>query len=143
MHNLFSQVLVIGTVTGRLCLHCPFSIHIINSFWLFCSVFFCFVFFLSLFCFSRGHNWDSIPASHHKRKRIRPTWRAQCKSILVPSAENSLLYLINKSKMFQTSPRPCSFAITSKRTVCQALRSCSTYRVSVNSAIMHSSVVVQ
>jgi len=29
-----------------------------------CFVLFCFVIF-SLFCFSRGHNWDIIPASRH------------------------------------------------------------------------------
>jgi len=32
----------------------------------FVLVLFCFVIF-SLFCFSRGHNWDIIPASRHKR----------------------------------------------------------------------------
>jgi hypothetical protein len=37
---------------------------VLFCFVLFCFVLFCFV-FSSLFCFSRGHNWDIIPASRH------------------------------------------------------------------------------
>ena len=45
----------------------PFYICIIQSVSvvLFCFVLFCFVIF-SPSCISRGHNWDIIPASHHK-----------------------------------------------------------------------------
>ena len=57
----------------------PFYIYIIKSvsvvlfcFVLFCFVLFCFVLFCYFFtfCFSRGHNWDIIPASHHNSRLL-------------------------------------------------------------------------
>jgi len=84
VHNLFSQVLVIGTVTGRLCLHCPFTSILYHKI-RFGFVLFCFHFFV-LPGDTLGHyTWDIIPASHHKeftgtcpwsflRETNRPKW---------------------------------------------------------------------